>query len=79
MMRINPLALIFELREFVTVARGREVAHVFPGVQVKAKRHSVLYVKLVFVVDCSVLNWVEQQELRRLTSDDSGRQCLVGY
>ena len=39
--------------------------------QVKAYRNSVLYVNLVSVVDCSVLNWVEQKELRGLVSDDS--------
>ena len=41
----------------------------FPDVQVKAYRNSVLYVNLVSVVDCSVLNWVEQKELRGLASD----------
>ena len=30
----------------------------------------MLYVNLVSVVDCSVLNWVEQRELRGLASDD---------
>ena len=30
----------------------------------------MLYVNLVSVVDCSVLNWVEQKELRGLASDD---------
>ena len=33
-------------------------------------QNSVLYVNLVSVVDCSVLNWVEQKELRGLASDD---------
>ena len=60
MMRINPLALIFGLREFVTVAYGPTVARVFPDVQVKMYRDSVLNVNLVSVVECSVLNWVEQ-------------------
>ena len=43
-------------------------------------RHSVLYVNLVSVVDCSVLNWVEQKELRGLTSEDrlSGRIAEPG-
>ena len=36
----------------------------------KAYRNSVLYVNLVSVVDCSVLNWVAQKELRGLASDD---------
>ena len=35
----------------------------------KAYRNSVLYVNLVSIVDCSVLNWVEQKELRGLASD----------
>ena len=34
----------------------------FPDVQVKAYRNSALFVNLVSVVDCSVLNWVEQAE-----------------
>ena len=46
------------------------IVHVFPDIRVEAYRHSVLYVNLVSVVDCSVLNWVEQRELRRLASDD---------
>ena len=66
----DPLALIFGLREFVTVVYGPVVMHVFPDVQVEAYRHSVLYVNLVSVVDCSVLNWVKQRELRRLASED---------
>ena len=71
MMRIDPLALIFGLKElFVTVVYGPTVVHVFPDIRVEAYRHSVLYVNLVSVVDCSVLNWVEQRELRRLAIDD---------
>ena len=69
MMRVNPLALIFGLSEFVTVVYGPVVTHVFPDVQVEAYRHSVLYFNLVSVVDCSVLNWVEQRELRGLASE----------
>ena len=70
MMRIDPLALIFGLSEFVTVVNGPTVVHVFPHIRVEAYRHSVLYVNLVSVVNCCVLNWVEQRELRRLASDD---------
>ena len=70
MMRIDPLALIHGLWEFVTVVYGPVMSFVFPVVQVKAYRNSVLYVNLVSVVDCSVLNWVEQKELRALASDD---------
>ena len=70
MMRIDPLALIHRLREFVTVVYGPVMSFVIPDVQVKAYRNSVLYVNLVSVVDCSVLNWVEQRELRGLASDD---------
>ena len=66
MMRIDPLALIHGLREFVTVVNGPVMSFVFPDVQVKAYRNSVLYVNLVSVLDCSVLNWVEQRELRGL-------------
>ena len=69
MMRIDPLALVHGLREFVTVVYGPVITFAFPDVQVKAYRNSVLYVNLVSVVDCSVLNWVEQSELRRLASD----------
>ena len=39
--------------------------------QAKAYRNSVLYVNLVSVVECSVLNCVEQKELRGLVSDDN--------
>ena len=70
MMRIDPLALVHGLREFVTVVYGPVMSFAFPDVQVKAYRNSVLYVNLVSVVDCSVLNWVEQSELRGLASDD---------
>ena len=69
MMRIDALALVHGLRDFVMY--GPVMSYVFPDVQVKAYRNSVLYVNLVSVVDCSVLNWVEQKkELRGLASDD---------
>ena len=71
MMRIDPLALAHGLREFVTVVYGPVMSYVFPDVQVKAYRNSVLYVNLVSVVDCSVLNWVEHKELRGCASYDS--------
>ena len=69
-----------DLREFVTVMYGPVVSFVFPDVLVKAYRNSVLYVNLVSVVDCSVLNWVEQKELRGLASDDRlfGRIAVPG-
>ena len=81
MMRIDTLALIHGLREFVTVVYGPVMSFVFPDVQVKAYRNSVLYVNLVSVVDCSVLNWVEQKELRGLASDDRlfGRIAEPGW
>ena len=47
MMRIDPLALVFGLREFVTVVYGPVMSHVFIDVQVKAYRRSLLYVNLV--------------------------------
>ena len=80
-MRIDPLALIHGLREFVTVVYGPVMSFAFPDVQVKAYRNSVLYVNLVSVVDCSVLNWVEQRELRGLASDDRlfGRIAEPGW
>ena len=49
---------------------GPRVAHVFPDVQREAYRHSFLYVNLVSVTDCSVINCVEQRELRGLASGD---------
>ena len=70
MMRVDPLALVLRLREFVAVVYGPVMSHAFPDVQVKAYRNSVLYVNLVSVVDCSVLNWYDQKELRGLASDD---------
>ena len=41
----------------------------------------MLYVNLVSVVDCSVLNWVEQRELRGLASEDRlfGRKAEPGW
>ena len=50
MMRIDPLALIHGLREFVMVMYGPVMSFVFPDVQVEAYRNSVLYVNLVSVV-----------------------------
>ena len=81
MMRIDPLTLIHGLRDFVTVAYGPVMSFAFPDVQVKAYRNSVLYVNLVSVVDCSVLNWVEQKELRGLASDARlfGRISQTGW
>ena len=77
-MRIDPLALVHGLPEFVTVVYGPLMSFAFPDVQVKAYRNSVLYVNLVSVVDCSVLNWVE---LRGLASDDRlfGRIAEPGW
>ena len=49
---------------------GPVMSHAFPDMQMKAYRNSALYVNLVAVVDCSVLNWVEQKELRGLASDE---------
>ena len=81
MMRIDTLALVHGLREFVTVVYGPMMSYVFPDVQVKAYRNSVLYLNLVSVVDCSVLNWVEQKKLRGLASDDRlfGRVAGPGW
>ena len=69
-MLVDPLALIIGVREFATVIYGPTMTHVFPDVQVKAYRYSVLYVNLVSAVDCSVMNLIEQLELRRLVSED---------
>ena len=49
------------------------MSHAFPDVQVKANRNSILYVNLVSVVDCSVLNLLEQKEPTGLASDDPPR------
>ena len=81
MMRIDPLVPVHRLREFVTVVYGPVMTYAFPDVQVKAYRSSALYVNLVSVVDCFVLNWVEQKELRGLVSDDRlfGRVAETGW
>ena len=55
---------------FEGVVYGPIVTHVFPDVQVEAYRYNVQYVSLVSVVDWSVLNWMEQRELRGLASED---------
>ena len=70
MMRIDPLVLVHEIREFVRVVYGTVMSYAFQDVQVKVYRNSVLYVNSVSVVDCSVLNWVEHKELGGLASDD---------
>ena len=69
-MRINPLALVFGLREFITVVYGPVMSHVFPDLQVKAYQNSMLYVNLVSVV-----------ELRGLASDNNlfGRIAEPGW
>ena len=81
MMRNDLLVLAHRLREFVTVVYGPVMSYAFPDVQVKAYRNSVLYVNIASVVDCSVLNWVKQKELRRLVSDDRlfGRIAEPGW
>ena len=53
MMRMDPLALLFGLREFVTVVYVSVISHVFPDVQVNAYRNSVLYVNLVSGMFCT--------------------------
>ena len=63
MMRIDPLAQIFSLRDFMAVLYGPIVAHVFPDVQVKAYSDSVMCVNLVSAVYFSVMNRMEQHEL----------------
>ena len=54
MMRRDLLALIFGLREVVKDVYRPIVTNMFPDVQVKAYRRSVLYMNLVSLVDCSV-------------------------
>ena len=56
MMRVDPLTSVFGLREFITVVYGPVATHVFPEVQVDVYRHSVLYVNVVSLMDCSVGN-----------------------
>ena len=50
-------------------------------VQVKAYRNSMLYVNLTSVVNCSVFNWMEQNGLRGLCSEDRlfGRIAEPGW
>ena len=81
MIRIDPLALVHGLREFVTVVYGPVMSNVFPDVQVKAYRNSTFYVNLIAVEECSVVNWVEQKKLRGLTSDERlfGRVAEPGW
>ena len=53
-MRRDLLAFIFGLREVVKDVYRPIVTNMFPDVQVKAYRRSVLYMNLVSLVDCSV-------------------------
>ena len=69
-MRTDPLALIREATEFVTVIYGPVVTFAFPDVKVDAYRTSVLHLNLISAVDGSALNWCEQHVLRELMSED---------
>ena len=69
-MRIDPLALIRGVTEFVTVIYGPAVTFAFPDVKVEAYRRSVLHLNLISAVDGSTLNWCEQHALRELMSED---------
>ena len=69
-MRTDPLALIREATEFVTVIYIPAVTFAFPDVKVEAYRRSVLHLNLISAVDGSVLNWCEQHVLRELMSED---------
>ena len=67
-MRTDPLALIREVTEFVTVIYGPAVTFAFPDIRVEAYRRSVLHLNLISAVDGSALNWCEQRTLRELMS-----------
>ena len=69
-MRIDPLALIRGVTEFVTVIYGPAVTFAFPDVKVEAYSRSVLHLNLISAVDGSTLNWCEQHALRELMSED---------
>ena len=69
-MRTNPLALIREATELVTVKYGPAVTFGFPDVKAVAYRSSVLHLNLISAVDGSALNWCEQHVLRELLSED---------
>ena len=69
-MRIDLLALIRGVTEFVTVIYGPAVTFAFPDVKVEAYRRSVLHLNLISAVDGSTLNWCEQHALRELMSED---------
>ena len=69
-MSTDPLALIREATEFVTVIYGPAVTFAFPDVKVEAYRRSVLHLNLISAADGSALNWCEQHVLRELMSED---------
>ena len=69
-MRTDPLALIREATEFVTVIYGPAVTFAFPDVKAEAYRRSVLHLNLKSAVDGSTLSWCEQHALRELMSKD---------
>ena len=60
--------------------RARDVICI-PARTSEGVQNSVLDVNLVSVLDCSVLNWVEQKELRGLASDERlfGRIAEPGW
>ena len=78
MMRIDPLALIHGLREFVTVVYGPVMSFVFPDVQVKAYRNSVLYVNLVSAEEDLMAMALSTKPHNNLWLYLSPRLCTLG-
>ena len=69
-MRIDPLAIIRVISEFVTVNHGPAVTFAFPGPRLGAFRNPVIHLNLIPVWDVSTLNWCEQNVLREAMSED---------
>ena len=71
MIRIDQLALTFVRRPFVDLLQWCSDPRSYTPSQIvqKSVYDSILYFNLNSVVDCSLLNWVEQQELRQLSGD----------
>ena len=66
----RPAGSNLRIEEIINPMYGPVVKHVFSDVQLESYRHSALHVNLVSVVDCSVLNLVEERELRRMAREN---------
>ena len=68
-MRSDPLGIIRGLCEVVTSIYGPALTYAFPDPLVTARRHSVVFVSLISILDGTALNWCKQENLRAQMSE----------